>query len=276
MSIAKKLLLIAKNEPRVLEAGKVGPEKTVTLPEIGANNPLRELLQTLAENTLRVYNAGRGLADRIFKTVSGAVIRADDVSETEHNLNVTLTSDTVTDFSGVNVSKYGKNLLPDTIKDFNNWTSQSGSQKIFIFENLTVGEKYTFSFGVKNSLNNHGYFYLQKKDEAGTASNIYRYAVGGQLTYAPQTFTVESGYTYYLYGWFQYADSGAFETITNMQLEVGSVQTDYEAYIEPQTVTANADGRVYGLTSASPTMTLLTDTENVTINCEYLQKEGGD
>lgn len=44
--------------------------------------------------------------------------------------------------------------------------------------------------------------------------------------------------------------------------------TEYEPY-NPYTVTANADGTVEGLTSISPNMTLLTDTDGVTIDCNY-------
>lgn len=57
--------------------------------------------------------------------------------------------------------------------------------------------------------------------------------------------------------------------LKDIQLEEGSSATDYESYIEPQTVTANADGTVGGLTSLSPNMTLMTDTDGAVINCQY-------
>ena len=56
---------------------------------------------------------------------------------------------------------------------------------------------------------------------------------------------------------------------SNIQLEVGSTATDYEPYIEPQTVTANADGTVEGLTSLSLDMTVMTNTEGVVIDMTY-------
>ena len=43
----------------------------------------------------------------------------------------------------------------------------------------------------------------------------------------------------------------------------------FEPYRKPITVTANADGTVEGLTSISPNMTLIPDTEGVNIECEY-------
>ena len=53
------------------------------------------------------------------------------------------------------------------------------------------------------------------------------------------------------------------------QLEVGAVATDYEPYEEATEYTPSSDGTVEGFTSLPPTMTLLTDTEGVTIECEY-------
>ena len=61
---------------------------------------------------------------------------------------------------------------------------------------------------------------------------------------------------------FQYA------TATNIQLEKGLNITSYEPY-EAQTVVANADGIVEGLTSVSPDMTIMTDTEGVVIDMTY-------
>ena len=58
-------------------------------------------------------------------------------------------------------------------------------------------------------------------------------------------------------------------TFSNIQLEVGNAVTDFEEYKDVETYTPNADGIVEGITSLSPTMTLLTDTEGVFIHCEY-------
>ena len=57
--------------------------------------------------------------------------------------------------------------------------------------------------------------------------------------------------------------------IENIQIQIGITETAFEPYIAPQTVTANADGTVDGLTSIAPSMTLLTDNSNVTINANY-------
>jgi hypothetical protein len=60
------------------------------------------------------------------------------------------------------------------------------------------------------------------------------------------------------------------------QLEKGDTATPYELYKEPQTVTANADGTVDGLTSLSPNMTIMTETEGAVINAHYLKSLSTD
>lgn len=56
---------------------------------------------------------------------------------------------------------------------------------------------------------------------------------------------------------------------TDMQLEIGSSATEYKKTESLAETTPAPDGTVTGLKSASPTMTLLTDTRGVTIDCEY-------
>ena len=59
---------------------------------------------------------------------------------------------------------------------------------------------------------------------------------------------------------------------TNAQIEVGTVPTAYEPYVE-QTETANAEGIVKGLTSISPNMTLKSNTDGISISCKYFSEE---
>ena len=57
--------------------------------------------------------------------------------------------------------------------------------------------------------------------------------------------------------------------LKDVQIEVGSVATEYELYIEPTEYTANADGTVDGVMSVYPTTTLMTDTDGVTVDATY-------
>ena len=67
------------------------------------------------------------------------------------------------------------------------------------------------------------------------------------------------------------SSAGLTGTLTNVQLEIGSTATEYEPYIEPTEYTATADGIVEGVRSLYPNMTLMTDTEGVTISAEYIK-----
>lgn len=54
----------------------------------------------------------------------------------------------------------------------------------------------------------------------------------------------------------------------HVQLEIGDTATTYEKCTETE-YTPEADGTINGLTTIAPTMTLLTEHEGVTIDCEY-------
>ena len=54
----------------------------------------------------------------------------------------------------------------------------------------------------------------------------------------------------------------------NICVEVGTKSTGYEVY-KGEKFKPNADGTVSGVTSLSPNMTILTDTEGVIVECEY-------
>lgn len=59
--------------------------------------------------------------------------------------------------------------------------------------------------------------------------------------------------------------------VCKVQFEIGDTATDYEAYQEEQILIPNADGTVSGMTSLSPHMTILTDTDGAIVECEYVR-----
>ena len=87
MSIAEKLVKIAENEPKVFNAGKTAVIQGIEPAQINTSI-FQEKLQTIANNTLRVYEAGQQLADDLKTTISGTAIRVDDVNSIEHKLGV--------------------------------------------------------------------------------------------------------------------------------------------------------------------------------------------
>lgn len=84
-----------------------------------------------------------------------------------------------------------------------------------------------------------------------------------------QTKTPEKHYKFR--GYEVYVENGKTVDLTfNVQLEVGSVATAFEPYSGAE-YTPNADGAVPDITSLSPNMTILTDTEGVIVECEYIR-----
>ena len=87
-------------------------------------------LLDIAQNIPKIHKAGQlailNESKYMHPTVSDFAILVNDVSVVEHNLNVRLTSDTITDFSNIKVSRYGKNLLNITpMLSDQNWRKDS-------------------------------------------------------------------------------------------------------------------------------------------------------
>ena len=84
------------------------------------------------------------------------------------------------------------------------------------------------------------------------------------------SFTVPEGTADLVF--FFYASGSNTESSTatyrDVQLEIGSIASVYEQY-NGETQIPSSDGTVSGLSAVSPTMTLMTDTAGVTIDCEY-------
>lgn len=83
-----------------------------------------------------------------------------------------------------------------------------------------------------------------------------------------KAFTLEKGQYYGLY--FRVYGGVTVNNITvHPQIECGDAATSYEKYNGAEHIPA-ADGTVSGVTSVSPTMTILTDTEGAIVECEYI------
>ncbi len=112
-----------------------------------------------------------------------------------------------------------------------------------------VGKTYTITDG----------FALMFYDETKTLLQLY----------VSKTFVMPEGYSHYAV-FFNPKDDTVYENRRLYpQLEEGSTATSWESPKEYKTYIPNQDGSVEGITSLSPNMTLMTDTEGVTIETEY-------
>jgi hypothetical protein len=282
MSIAEKLIKIAENEPKVFEAGKVGAIQNIE-PATIDTSVFQEKLQTIANNTLAVYEAGRSFAERLKCTASGTVIFVDNVSPIEHELSIQLTIEDLADYSTVDVyvSRYGKNLLSSNYYS-NSLTSYGIS--------YTDNKDGTITVNGANDGTGHArfiLFYGNKKLPIGTyvgsSNNDDCYMVvcvkrsSGTTQYFANgiSFTINEGDSIQQV-YIQVLQSTATvfnNVIIKPILQVGTVVTEYEPYIEPQTAKMSGDGTVKGLTSVSPNMTVFADTDGAFIELEYYGTE---
>lgn len=92
--------------------------------------------------------------------------------------------------------------------------------------------------------------------------------VNSIMTNKPKSFTLDSC----VQVWIEvvFAESTTYSnTRIKLQMEYGSEATEYEKCKEVADFVPNSDGTISGLTSVSPNMTILTDTEGVIVECEY-------
>lgn len=244
-----------------------------------------EKLLTIAENSRDMYL----LAESKKATVSGGVAKVDNVSSYGHSLGVKLSSDTITDFSGIEVSRFGKNLLPypyyRTTRTENGITftdnkdgsitlngtctlTSNVSDYLLIYQSNPIrpgtyilsgcpkgGQPYTYRL----------FLHIIRADGSPSYVSVYDNGVPFEINEGDRINTLSIRIGYQL---------GKVENLTFYpQLEAGTTATEYEPYKAPQTATANADGTVNGLTSLSPNITLIPDNADVSVECTYYTNE---
>ena len=167
----------------------------------------------------------------------------------------------VSDLSAVGVSRLGKNLSPTNtleVQGIGGWTYKS----LALF-NIPDGT-YTFSCAYEDLGADTAKNTVSIRDIDEEFITEFVVSNGGST----RTFTTTNGLKIYLYSNCSATAANTDVIFKNIQLELGTTATEYEPYT-CQTVTANGDGTVEGLTSISPNMTVTTDTQGVVIDMTY-------
>lgn len=180
----------------------------------------------------------------------------------------------ISDFSAINVTRCGKNLIPYPYYATSGtgsgitWTD-NGDGSITINGTSTSTANFMFTNANEFFLPAGTYRMSNGNPEAkgymlvGTLDSEWTGQITGNTSF---TKSVYGTLGYFLY---QIPRGNTFNNVTIYpQLECGATETNYQAY-SSQTVTAASDGAVEGLTSISPSMTLLTDTNGITVECKY-------
>ena len=205
----------------------------------------------------------------------GRVITADDVHPIEHKLKIKISSDSITDFSGVNVTRCGKNLFDkDKASDHINWVGVGSGYSLFKVyigkgNTVTVSHPQDLTVGITGC----PYFMVSTNSTTPDGAKwIYHKTNSSLINKAVTLKNIPTNYIYLRANVYDIPSLERFMNFfgnNNLQIEINTTATDYEEYKPSQTVSANADGTVEGITGL-PNMTILSDADGVVINCEYV------
>lgn len=201
-----------------------------------------------------------------------------DIGQKIRNIQIE-EGDTATEYepyidpSTVTVSRYGKNLFPSfedqtangiTLKKVNDYYVLNGTAtQEGLFQKMEALQSGRYTLSANNPTHN----------SIETAIvQVYSPTIG-MLNIAPDnrvnskiTIDIEGAVDYFFR--IRYEKGVTYNNyVVKPQLEIGDVATDYEPY-NGKTYTPDQNGDV-AITSVSPTMTVFTDTDGITIDLEY-------
>ena len=225
----------------------------------------------------RTY-ANNSFSGALRGSASGEAVRLTDVSPIEHEIKIKLTAESNhSDFSSVTLKRYGKNLLPYPYKNTNiDYTFNGINYKVksdgTVVLNGTANEQSYFILA--GLVLNKGVYYLSGCPSGGQGSTYSIYFQYDNFSYYKADYG--SGVKIDINEKKNCAVAitiGKNTAVSNLifkpMLEVGSKLTDFEERRTAVAYTPAVDGTVTGVTSISPDMTFLSDTDGIIINAEY-------
>lgn len=220
--------------------------------EESAHATLLDVEDSAAEIRNSYANAVKG-------SVSGEVVRVDDVSPLEHDVKCWV---------------HGKNLINVADVSYENYTGYH--KPLALGFKAEIGKTYTLSMDVESSrepfVASIGFGSKDAYYVDGTyTSNLYNGRL--YITFTPTENQVIRG-AYLHVRAPRYSTSDTYSaSISRIQLEYGPVATDYEAYVDPATVTVNKHGKNlarasynYNVTSNGLNIVGTKDSSEITIN----------
>ncbi len=223
-------------------------------------------------------------ASALKNTVSGQSVCISDASSIEHTLSIRLTSDEITDFSGIAVSRYGKNIFDFRVlaEDL----EKNENQSIVKFDGVSclklvnLNKEYTVDIPqVAHGLSCRFYVDGDYNDSLialnyTDGTTYYINASGTELTNTNGWYIANHYYTDKILKSLTFytinsESSPIYVDLNSFMIEVSSEKTEYEECKQVYTVISPADGIIDGISSLSPNITLITNTEDVKINCTY-------
>ncbi len=257
ISLTDNLLQLTANGEAVGEGVKM--QQTVVDDKLSdtSENPVEN--KAVANEVFAV----KGLLNVSPVAVSGTAVRVDDVYAAPHDVAVTLSGGGITDYSSVKVRRTGKNLIPFP------YPSLGGAGSAVTKNGVTVTVQEDGGVRLQGTATVTTYFNL---------TNSIRYSKrnlnNAQNEYATDNFVaISGGNLYYSYGNTTLSivaeKDNTYDATIYPQVEIGNRPTVFECGIPLEYFTPNADGTVEAVKSISPTMSLTTDTDGVTVSLIY-------
>lgn len=262
------------------ETAKGLAEEAVTKAEDAANR---------AENATEFLKNGALFANALRGKLSGASVRADDVSPVEHELDIKITGENV---EGTKVTRLGKNFanlagLPET-KKYKAVTDITSGYRIDDDGNIIITTGSTDNTGLTYVSTNiklselcpearvgmtMRFSAIDSYSEGASKGNVIIYlsqaAISWAFTAAASAITITQQMLDSDIVFYASPTLNAVRILSNFQIELGDTITEYEPYKDSDEAIADDKGNVKGLMSLSPNMTLVTDNAGAVIECEY-------
>lgn len=234
-------------------------DKTVVDQEFSAQSENAQSGKAVAEAVATEQKrADNTFANALKGTKSDTAIFLDDISPVAHEIEVKISSDTVTDLTAVKVKRCGSNLFDGNLipgiynsTDLDNTVTSGFAPKYQSIKIYLKAGTYTIASSIL--------IRFVRTIVDGVYKSIS--TIGTSYTFSATT----DGYCGFS---FRREDNLNWDGSEKIWINVGSSAIDYEQY-DLAEYTPNADGTVNGITSLYPNTTLMTDTDGVIIDCEY-------
>ena len=224
--------------------------------------------------------------------VSGTgYVVAENVLGISHPLSVKLTSDTITDFSGITVCRSGRNLVRypyvdgNVTKDGITFTDkgngivnisgdangEENAEYIFAREFPLKKGTYTLSANCDGNHNGTFTYYVYDMVQKKAISTVKCHKATNNVN---TTFTIDEDIEKVYVKVLLASSNTTVNADVSVQLEYGTEASPFELFDGYTTHLVNADGTVDGLMSICPTTVLCADDDTVDISMSYYKNEG--
>lgn len=250
------------------------------------------LIDTYADKVRKISVSKINEEYLVEEVVSGTgYVVAENVLGISHPIDVKLTSDTITDFSGITISRSGRNFVRypyfdgnltkegvtftdkgNGIVNISGIPNEEGRAEYFFAREIPL-KKGTYTLSANCDGNHNGTFtyYVYDMVQSQTISFVKCHNATNNVN---TTFTIDKDVEKVYIKVLIASSNTTLNADVRVQLEYGTEASPFELFDDYTTHQVNADGTVDGLMSICPTTVLCADDDTVNISMAYYKNEG--